>query len=354
MEFGALSKRCAVKLCLIYRQFRAVIRRNAEIVFRGFAAPRTGTVILVQLVVAVGATPAFSSSACPRESPPASVEEVAPGVFVRRGAVAVASAGNGNAIANIGFVVGSNSVAVIDTGGSACDGAALRAAILARTDLPIRYVVNTHVHPDHMLGNAAFVQDTPAFIGHRRLPAALAARGPYYLDVYRGIVGAERFGTTTIVPPTRTVDATDTLDLGDRELVLTAFPPGHTDNDLTVLDRKTGTLFTGDLVFLEHIPVVDGDLKGWLATIGALEAMPGVARAVPGHGPASVPWPDGASAEKAYLTRLGEGVRKLVAAGAPMHDAKGAAADEAAKWQLADEFHERNANAAYAEAEWEE
>jgi quinoprotein relay system zinc metallohydrolase 2 len=316
------------------------------------------TLVAMPLLLYAPALPAAlpesvsASDVCASGIEPALVEEVAPGVFVREGAVSLASPANAGAIANVGFVVGQKAVAVIDTGGSWCDGARLRAAIKARTALPIRYVINTHMHPDHVLGNGAFAEDGAEFIGHRRLAPALAARAEHYLRVNQEIIGADEFGPTTVVLPTRGVEESETIDLGGRQLELTAHPVGHTDNDLTVLDISTGTLWTGDLLFVGHIPVVDGRLLGWLKVLKELKKVEAV-RAVPGHGPASVPWPAALDAERAYLEKLATDLRDLVKSGASIRDASKAAQSEAQEWQLKDDFHERNAATGYTELEWE-
>ena len=87
---------------------------------------------------------------------PLPVSEVAQGVFVHQGPYEDFTPANGGGIANLGFVIGGHSVAVIDSGGSRAEGERLLAAIRARTDLPVSHVILTHVHPDHVLGTGAF------------------------------------------------------------------------------------------------------------------------------------------------------------------------------------------------------
>jgi quinoprotein relay system zinc metallohydrolase 2 len=282
------------------------------------------------------------------------VQEVAPGAYVHVGEQALATPENQGAIANIGFIIGERCVAVVDSGGTYAEGEALLAAIRKRTSLPVCYVINTHVHPDHIYGNAAFAADAPHYVGHQHLAAAMRARHDYYVEYLQRSVGPELARRSVLIEPDVTVEPRAEIDLGGRILILQAWPTSHTDTDLTVLDKSTGTLWLGDLLFREHIPVVDGSVSGWLVTMDKLATIE-VDRVVPGHGKVSSDWPGVMAPQQEYLTQLRLDVRRALKANLSLMEATAQiGASGAEHWILLDTYHKQNITAAYTELEWEE
>ncbi|HQR50375.1 MAG TPA: quinoprotein relay system zinc metallohydrolase 2 [Methylophilaceae bacterium] len=282
---------------------------------------------------------------------PLPVQEVAQGIYVHQGAHEDFDDNYHGDIANIGFIVGKDAVAVIDTGGYIKTGMALREAIRAVTDLPIRYVINTHVHPDHIFGNAAFSADKPTYVGHHKLPAAMQQRAESYLRSLQNQFGKE--AESTIMPPTLLVEDIATLDLGGRKLELKAWPTAHTNNDLSIRDTATNTLWLGDLLFIERTPSIDGDIKGWLKTIKEIRTID-ARLVIPGHGQVTSDKNAALDNQWRYLQTLLDDVRAAIKKGVSMSDAMNSAAQsEARLWVLFDVVNRRNVNLLYPQLEWE-
>lgn len=280
--------------------------------------------------------------------------EIAPGVFVHQGVhAAEMTGGNLGDISNCGVIVGQEAIAVVDTGGSAKFGAKLKAEIRKLSQLPIRYVINTHMHPDHVFGNAPFRSENTAFVAHHKMARGLSARSERYLSVNKKTLGEDAFAGTEVVLPTQAVTDTHTLDLGKRTVKLEAHKTAHTDNDLTIRDATTDTVFMGDLIFSGHTPTLDGSIVGWLDQLKTLQQKP-AARIVPGHGPASMGWPYAAQPMERYFSTIANEIRAILAKNGTLSEAMSTVGQsEKGAWELFSEYHARNVSAAFAELEWE-
>ena len=231
-------------------------------------------------------------------------------------------------------------------------GRELRAAVGKHTALPICFVLNTHVHVDHVLGNAAFQSDKPSFVGNAALAAAIDGSREFFVREYAGDLDPPA-APEQVIGPDRLVEHELALDLGERQLLLRAWPKAHTDCDLTVYDLKTSTLWTGDLLFRERLPALDGSVKGWLLALDQLGRMK-VKLIVPGHGPPARRLEAAIAPERRYLQALVDGIRSELAQGkGPQQAVDEVASAERSQWILWDTVHPHNVIRAYQELEWE-
>lgn len=302
------------------------------------------------LISGIGLVMAFATGSV--WAAPLSMNEIADGVYVHVGTHGDFDKDYHGDMANIGFIIGASSVAVIDTGGSYKVGTQLREAVKAVTKLPIRYVINTHIHPDHIFGNAAFIQDKPEFIGHHNLPGTLSANHESLIRSLKEVLGPDADGSE-IVLPTKIVSDVMDIDLGKRKLHLQAWPKSHTNTDLTVLDEKTQTFWTGDLLFITKTPSLDGDLKGWISVDDGLKAVQAKVT-IPGHGDPTNDKNGMLDKQNAYLNLLLKDVRAAIKNGVDMQKTIDTAAQaEKPNWVLFDLINRRNINHAYPQLEWE-
>jgi uncharacterized sulfatase len=191
---------------------------------------------------------------------------------------------NGGNIVNSGFIVAPGGVIVIDTGSSLRYGQQMRRAIAAVAGgKPVVLTINTHHHPDHFLGNQAFVDGPIAALAETR--QGIATDGNVFAENLFRLTGDWMKGTE-VAMPTQTLSPGST-EVAGRRLRLIALA-GHTGADLAIYDEASGVLFSGDLVFNGRAPTTPhADIATWLAALEKLEAVtrePGFSAMVPGHG----------------------------------------------------------------------
>jgi glyoxylase-like metal-dependent hydrolase (beta-lactamase superfamily II) len=277
------------------------------------AVKTRGAALLATLAVATLWLPAMSLQA---QSPPVRPIEVAPQVWLAQGVPALGNAQNRNFISNAAFVVTPRGVVVVDALGAPVLARELLASIAAVTSQPVRYVVVTHYHADHIYGLQAFKAAGAEIIAHAAGRAYLSSEtAAQRLAASRMEMAPWVDGDTRLVAADRWIERGETLELGGVTFRIDAVGPAHTPEDLTVFLPSQGILFTGDLVFRNRIPFVgQADSGNWIKALeGLLSLRPRLI--VPGHGPVSRDASADLSLTRDYLVHLrhamGEAARNL-------------------------------------------
>lgn len=210
--------------------------------------------------------------------------ELAPGVYVVEGANDDFSPANGCNIINTGFIVTDAGVLVVNTGPGRRYGEQLRALITRTTPRPVAAVLHLNLHPDYFLGNQAFA-DVPRHATAATRAGMAREAASYETNLYR-LCGDWMKGTEHLLPD-RDIDAAVQAGrwaMGDREFELREFR-GHTESDLVLVDRRSGVVFAGGLVFAQRVPTTPhAQLPAWLDSLAQAQSL-GWRTVVPSHGP---------------------------------------------------------------------
>jgi glyoxylase-like metal-dependent hydrolase (beta-lactamase superfamily II) len=256
--------------------------------------------------------PAWPLRAAPGLQPRA----VAPGVWFVQGEAALGSPANRNFISNAAFVVTGDGVVVIDALGSPALAEELLQAIRRVTPQPVRQLIVTHYHADHVYGLQVFKAAGVEVVAHRAAREYLGSDAAQRrLEASRQELAPWIGPQTVLVGADRYIDGDTVVELGGERLHVRHAGPAHTPEDLVVFAERAQVLFAGDLVFRGRIPFVgQADSRGWTDALDRLIALK-PRLIVPGHGPVSAdPVPD-LELTRSYLLylrqRMGEAAAQL-------------------------------------------
>ncbi|HEY6928958.1 MAG TPA: MBL fold metallo-hydrolase [Thermoanaerobaculia bacterium] len=222
----------------------------------------------------IAGAPAAAAASDP--GPPFTLRQVAPGVYA---AIDI----DARAGANAGFVIGDEAVAVVDSFQFPEAAEKLLTEIRKVTPLPVRYLINTHHHIDHVGGNGVFAKAGAIAVAQRNVRAWIRTENLKFFDADKV---KERAQVEHLPLPDVLVDEGLTIRLGSRRLELRAFP-GHTGGDLVVAVPDAKVLFCGDLVWRRTAPgLTDATVSKWIETLESLRRRPDAAALiyVPGQG----------------------------------------------------------------------
>ena len=217
-------------------------------------------------------------------------------IYYSIGSTGVPGHDNEGNTSNAGFVVTPDGVVVFDALGTPSLGMALLDEIRRITDKPVRYVVLSHYHADHIYGLQAFRDNTKATIiaqdrasEYRANDETADERAGTRLDQRRDALAPWVDDNTRVVPPDLTFSDRLTITLGGKTFTILYAGPAHSASDSMMLVQPDGVLFAGDIVQNGRVPFMnsdDVDTKRWLAALNLVAALkPGFI--IPGHGRSS-------------------------------------------------------------------
>jgi cyclase len=212
---------------------------------------------------------------------------------------------------NAGFVIGDDGVLVIDTFQDPRPAQALLGEIRKLTPLPIRFVVNTHYHLDHVNGNDVFAAAGATIVAQRNARAWIRTENIKMLDP--PVTAEKKARVQSLTLPTVLYESHIELYLGSRRIDVRYYP-GHTGGDSVVWIPDAHVVFCGDMLWKEHVPnLIDASTKPWIESLDAMQKDYGPSTWVPGHG--GIANAQDVLTFRKYLADLRDGVRREQAAG---------------------------------------
>lgn len=221
---------------------------------------------------------------------------------------------------NAAFVITDEGVVVFDALGTPSHGWALLKEIRSRTEKPVRYVVVSHYHADHIYGLQAFADHTDAIIiAHEKSleynvnPETADEKAGERLDQRREALAPWVDRNTRVVPADIVFTGRLTFSLGGKRFILNAAGPAHASSDIIMLDESERVLFAGDVVQNGRIPFLnseDVDTAMWLTALEQVKRLD-PSFIIPGHGRPSTKAAEGIAFTRDYILYL----RKAMAAG---------------------------------------
>jgi len=261
--------------------------------------------------VAAALCAAFGAGAWAQAVPPFTLQDLGSGAWA---AIDNAAAKADESGSNAGFVIGADGVLVVDTFENPAAAKKMLEAIREKTTLPVKYVVNTHYHLDHVAGNAVFSAAGAVVMAHENVRGWERTENLKFFG--EKPTGAQKAMVEGLYLPDVTYEQGATAYIGAKRGVELQFMKGHTGGDTVVYDAGSNVVFCGDLFWNHTLPnLIDASTKEWIETLDALVAEHPTAKFVPGHGDHAGDAGD-VKAFRDYLAFLRDAIAKAQAGGA--------------------------------------